>query len=339
MFRLKNILMAMFCTAASVQSSIAQNAISGSSAPEFQTALSLWLNGEDMKALEGLAQAARSDNRAAQILLAGIANRGKLHAHVTGALPRKDRVSLLRIPQGLSGQSWLTAAQADEPLATALLQATRIGEKAPAIAALFVLGEPQQAMLAAQSMLFQGEAAELITVLEGLDETLPDEASVLLAWSVYQNANADSGRYVGSARVGSVLSGDSRFHVYELAWQTPPPKFLIEDEALRDTALRLSGEVAAWTPVRQFCDANCTDTVAPCTVVGASLLGMDGPFPMRSPAESLISNDDYWESARIQADLARSTLDVRSFRDYLGTIDMCFFDQMTPLQAEYGFKR
>ena len=98
--------------------------IPGQNSPAFQVVLQDWLDGKDRTALAQLAELARQDNRAAQIFLARLAEETHLHAHVTGSLPRAERIALLRQPGGLSGKSWLKAAQVDVPLAVALQQAS-----------------------------------------------------------------------------------------------------------------------------------------------------------------------------------------------------------------------
>mmetsp|Transcript_7466 Transcript_7466/g.12643 ORF Transcript_7466/g.12643 Transcript_7466/m.12643 type:complete len:265 (-) Transcript_7466:1149-1943(-) len=261
-----------------------------------------------------------------------------MHVHVTSDLLRKDRIALLRIPKGLSGKSWLTEAQNTEPLAAALLQSGKIDEKAPAIAALIEYREPTAALLAAQSMLFQGEAAELLEVLEGLDEKLPEEASVLLLWALYQSENSDSGRYVGSARVGTLVLGEQSLRKYELAWTAASPRALVEDPDLRANVIRLSDDVRSWTPLRNFCEANCEDSRQSCTAVGASALSAAGPFSLRSPAESLIPNDVYWSSARVEADLVRQIRDIKSWYNWTDftEINSCFFENLQAAQAIHG---
>jgi len=337
LFRLFFCLIALVLTVVHPQPLQAQD-ISGQGQPAFAEALQLWLDGNDLAALESLSSLAKSGNTAAQILLAQISSRGHMHVHVTSDLPRKDRISLLRIPKGLSGKSWLTEAQSIEPLAAALLQSGRIKEKAPAIAALIEYGEPTAALLAAQSMLLHGESAELLEVLEGLDGKLPKEASVLILWALYQSENSDSGRYVGSARVGTLVLGEELLQEYELAWTAVSPRALVEDPDLRANVVRLSDDVRSWTPIKNFCEANCKDSRQSCTAVGASALSAAGPFSLRSPAESLIPNDVYWSSARAEADMVRQIHDVKSWNNWTDftEINSCFFDSVQATQAEHG---
>ena len=261
-----------------------------------------------------------------------------MHEHVTSDLPRRERISLLRIPEGLSGKSWLTKAQIHEPLAAAMLQSSKIGEKAPAIAALIEYGEPTAALLAAQSMLFQGEATELLEVIDGLDGKLPEEASVLIVRALDQSENAGNTRYSGSARTARLDVGEEALLKFELAWTAPSPLALIEDINLRERVVSLSHDVRSWTPIKNFCEANCSQSRNSCIAVGASTLNAAGPFPMRSPAESLISNDVYWSSGRADADLARLIRDVGDWRnsDDFVQLNSCFFENMQTMQAKHG---
>lgn len=323
--------------ATAVPPELSAREIAGQTQPAFTEAVEAWLNGRDLEALKSLSALAKDGNVAAQILLASIASRAQLHSHVTSGLSREDRISLLRIPQGLSGKSWLTEAQKSEPLATALLQSAKIGQKAPAIAALFEYGEPTSALLAAQSMLFQGNATELLEVLEGLDGKLPEEASVLLLWALHQRENSETARYSGSPHIGTSVLSEEAFRKFELAFHPASRQSLIEDPVLRVRVFALSGDVTSWTPIKNFCEANCPLSLRSCTAVAASA-STAGPFFMRSPAESLIPNDVYWSSIRVEADLARQIYDEQSWRhtNEFTQLNPCFFESMQGAQAKHG---
>jgi len=311
--------------------------IAGSDAPEYNKAVSQWLDGEDKAALISLAELARQDNRAAQILLASIAVNGNLHAHVTSKLSRNERIALLRIPEGLSGKSWLTAAEQSEPLATALLQARKIGSKAPAIRTLIEFGEMQTALIAAQSMLYQGEANALIAALQGLENRLPAEAEVILAWARNQSADSTQGSYAGSARIGTLQFADLQYATSELAWEAPSPGQVIDGSDWYQAAIDNAENITSWRPIRNLCEKSCAETVNNCTVTGASLLWQAGPFPMRSPIEALIPNDQYWQSARIEADITRKIPNLNRFENSLdGNMNACFVRTMQKLHEKFG---
>lgn len=316
------------------------SSISGLDVPEFTAAVESWLNGDDLAALEALAALSRGGNPAAQILLDGIAAGGHLHTHVTSQLDHTERVALLRVPGGLFGKSWLTVAENTEPLATALLQINRIGEKAPAIAALIDFGETWEALLAAESMLSQGEATALIGVLQGMDAKLPPEADVILLSALIQSENEDSGRYVGSARIGSSILENDRFEVSEMAWVPPTPRGILENPERLNDVIRLSDQVVSWTPLNRFCDQHCPSSPGTCKAVGASLLSAMGPFAMRSPRMSIITNERYWNSPRVEGDLARNIIDLSRYEeDAFDSVDTCFMDVMSEMQAEHGYRQ
>ncbi|SMO77045.1 hypothetical protein [Ruegeria faecimaris] len=309
--------------------------LQGEDVPEFNEAVQAWLDGDDLVALQNLAGQAQQGNTAAQILLASIASGSKYHSHVTTDMERKERIALLRKPGGLSGKSWLTEAQNSEALALALLQASKIGEKAPAIATLIELGEPQTAIIAAQSMLLNGEAEELVSVLQGLDDKLPEEADVLLAWALFQASQGSDSPYAGSASVPRTLTGNEHFRLSEFAWGHLSPRALVEDGEAREAAIKHSGNIRAWTPVRNFCEDQCPDSISECTATGGSYLTT--PLSPRSPLESVISNEVYWASKRVTGDLARSTWEIIVEADSDAKVpDACFKRSMKELQLVEG---
>ncbi len=309
--------------------------LQGEDAPEFMEAVQAWSDGEDLAALQSLSEQAQQGNAAAQILLASIASRSSFHVHVTSEMDRKERIALLRKPGGLSGKSWLTEAQNSEPLALALLQVAKFENKAPAIAVLVELGEPITAMLAAQSMLHGGEGADLVDVLQGLDHKLPEEASIFLYWALYlQKYSSDGSNHGGSASLAWLNTGDDRFMSSELAWGIFSPRELISDSDVREAATKLSPEIVAWTPIRNFCNNFCADEVPDCTITAAALLS--SPYSPRSPLQSLITNEDYWSSDRIEGDVARSIIDIRDWEfDSEYSYNQCFTSNMRELQRAH----
>ncbi|WP_299082679.1 hypothetical protein [uncultured Ruegeria sp.] len=235
----------LFCLSAAVALAEAHS-LQGEDTAEFKEAIQAWLDGEDLAALQSLSERAQQGNTAAQILQASIASRSSFHAHLTTKMDRNERISLLRMPGGFSGKSWLIAAQETEPLALALLQVTRVREKAPAIAALVEFGEPQTAMIAAQTVLIDGRGKELVTVLQGLDQKLPPEADILLLWALFQAENGlGPPHYGGSPWLAWSLTGEDRFLRSELVWRGLATKKLTEDPEYRQAAIKFSGEIEA----------------------------------------------------------------------------------------------
>ncbi len=315
--------------------------LKGSESPEFAAAVQMWLQGDDLDSLEELSKLARSENRAAQVLLASIANRGILHRHATSGLTREERIALLRIPGGLSGRSWIAEAAKDEPLATALLQLSKSEERAAAIAALFELGEAQTALLAVESMLYRGDGKALID----LYDRLPAEAQPLLHWLLYQAKNSGLNEYVGSALAAIELDAEE-LSLSRLDWIALGPLTIVENRDVARAVTSLNRMVKPWTPVRSFCEERCQDTADACTTVGASLLFGMGAFPLRSPLESAIPNSVYWSSPRMEGDLARATLNAENYRKcsdgickgYFDNINVCFIREMAIVQREHGFR-
>lgn len=308
--------------------------LSGSETPAFSAAVAQWLGGDDLVALGNLAAMSEEGNHAAQILLASIASRAMFHFHVTSDLARADRIALLRMPGGLSGKSWLIAAQDAEPLATALLQVSKIGEKAAPILALLDAGEWQTALLAAQAMLLNGEAAELIEIFETVGLELPEEAYPLVAWAYFQ-ADQGTGKYAGSARMASTLLDAEGVQARELEWTTVSPTDVISQNETFDAVVGLVDQVESWTPIRHFCEQNCPDSATNCSVLGASLLsGLSGPFAMRSPLMSVIPNDTYWSSPRVTGDLARVFPDISQLNvPVFASFDACLIESMKEAQT------
>ncbi len=313
--------------------------LTGSEDPAFAAAVSTWLAGEnDLAALTELARLAREGNTAAQVLLAQIASRSNMHTHVTAGLPRKERIALLRQPGGLSGKSWLTEAEKTEPLAAALLQANQMGEKAPAIAALVARGEISAALLAAHSMVLQGEGARLVAALDGLEDRLPPEAVPLLHGAHLQAAGSGSGRYVGSARVPPPTPSLTETRAAELAWSGPSPRDIIENDGLRAVVMKSYPHVRSWTPVAQFCATHCPGSTPACVAAGVSALWATGAFALRSPLQSVLPDEAYWSSPRISGDLPRLVPDVRKWDAdaEFRAVDACYFDAMATAQDKHG---
>lgn len=103
--------------------------LSGQDDPAFQAAFETWLKGDEAQALPALAALAAADNAAAQVLIGLIDVTPQYNGPWLMALPRADRIALMRVPlgkaggqAGLSGRNWLHEAARTEPLAQAWLQ-------------------------------------------------------------------------------------------------------------------------------------------------------------------------------------------------------------------------
>ncbi|NRB21063.1 MAG: hypothetical protein HRU33_26910 [Rhodobacteraceae bacterium] len=307
--------------------------IPGQDSPAFQTALQDWLDGKDMTALTQLAELARQDNRAAQIFLARVAEETHLHAHVTGSLPRAERMALLRQPGGLSGKSWLKAAQVDVPLAMAILQSKNIRERERAGATLLEYGESTLALRLANTLMQNWQFSEARRILVLMDLSLG--AVKVLMFSV-----------VNKGAMGRPLFGPEEHRVQnhvdpvtgisvaaQLAVFPEPLRVFFEDKRYREFVLTGVMEVPELEPAISWCSAHCGRSVPQC-VLAASFVGQGKYSPFSSPVESLLPNDVYWSSSRIEADIARSAPDLTHYGKYLRKYDACFVETVNAFQAQ-----
>jgi hypothetical protein len=130
--------------------------LAGQQDPAFQAALEAWLSGDEAKALPELAGLAAADNRAAQVLLGLIDVTPQYLGRWLYALPRPERVALMRAPLdgsgGVSGQNWLRAAAANEALAVAWVQLWDGNAKADVMLDFARLGEESATRTAAKRL-------------------------------------------------------------------------------------------------------------------------------------------------------------------------------------------
>lgn len=126
--------------------------LAGQDTLEFQAALDLWLSGDEAQALPALAELVAAENRAAQVLVGLIDVTPQFQGRWLYALPRDQRVALMRAPSGgLSGKNWLREA-GDEALAQAWVQMWD-GNSGPDVMLAFArLGEQSAARTAAKRL-------------------------------------------------------------------------------------------------------------------------------------------------------------------------------------------
>ena len=95
----------------------ASSDLPGRNDPNFAVALDLWLQGNDLDALQQMSELAQDGNTAAQLLLGLIDKSAALSGPDLAGLPRADRIALLRDAGGISGRNWMHAAAANSALA------------------------------------------------------------------------------------------------------------------------------------------------------------------------------------------------------------------------------
>ncbi len=315
--------------------------IIGSSSPNFLKAKQDWLNGEDLSALKQLSLLAHNGNLAAQILLAQIASRGLFHSHVTRDLTRNERIELLRFPKGLSGQTWLINASQKNKLAMALLLVNDENHASTFVVDLVNWGEKHSALIGANKVFSNGQGDKLIQHFADRSVIVPENIRVLNDWySQSSNIGMQSRKVTPITYLHKKVAwGDFEFSTWELEWVAPAPEILLNQLGTRETTILASPKIESWKPMYQFCKQNCTESVKACTTVGMSVLSGLGPNPIRSPLESVISNEQYLASRRVTADLVRSLPNLRRSPDYLDEIDSCLFDKILPLQRQFGYRK
>lgn len=317
----------------------------GADAPEFTEARAAWLDGDDMVALRALKGLAENGNIAAQILLARIAEEPHMHRHVTGDLTRADRIDLLRQPGGLSGTSWINQAALSSELASAMIlakaeftSATRedgsvyAPEADAAIAVLLDHGEHELATEVVFKLydgFFLRHTLDLIERYEdGLDPIiepirLATEQS-LAAMDV--GAEADSDLFELFAEQRQAIAPE-----IQLAGSHLRLVNVAQDEDLQRYVMQHAEKVPSWGPLREMCEISCAPSYSTCLLAGAASMSAGRKFPFASPAQSLISTEAYWTSARIRGDAARRMFEVTQRFEIGASFDQCFADTVTAL--------
>lgn len=275
--------------------------IPGSEAPDYEAAVAAWLAGEDdLAVLTSLSELARAENAAAQMLLARIGELPHLVTHVTGNMPRAERIALLRSPGGLSGRSWMISAAQHVPLAQAFVDSTGQDTRVDSLRILYEAGEVAAATRSLPGLLAYG-TEDLVRAMQDLD-VMPDEARVLIAAAAATELYWASGERIDIANPIS----DRRPPELALIWRPVTPREWQEDPATRELALAHSLNIASLAPLRAFCASECQGELGACMAAGASLLAVSAaPLPFASPSETLIPTETYWDSPRFDADLRR----------------------------------
>ena len=152
------------------------------SAQSFNAGLADWLAGEDLPALQIIANAAAGGDVDARLFLSTVEHMGELHGDAIAVLTREGRIALFRAPSGLSGQSWLDELEGDLP---ALIRDIGTVTTTPeTVSALHAMGERRLAREALRAQakreyfdLVEASLAlvpEMRTVVAGLMPSAPD---------------------------------------------------------------------------------------------------------------------------------------------------------------------
>ncbi len=306
--------------AASVAAPAETVPVPGSDAPAFADAMALWLADEEADGLRALSVLAQAGNRAAQILLGLIDKSPPLQGPALAQMPRSERIALMRAPGGLSGQSWLSVA-ADHPLAANWLALLSV-DAGLAVALRF--SELNEARAAREAVVVL--AAREHTDMRSAPSDLLDPELIYLLWRT-----ADSERreallaQVPADHPQRLMMGENRDPAVLSHWLEQSPAAL---------------------PLAALCDARCPDSRATCLTGAYQALGSHrAVLVLGSPAEALISQEDFLRSPRGQATVLRRMLQSTDARGRGAMIsqmrghDACLADVLDSERSRYHYRR
>lgn len=305
MYRILAGLLAIFLM---VGASSAQS-IPGADAPPFKQAVTLWLADNDRDALPLLSSLAKTGNPAARVLIALIDKTPELQGPWLGALPRAERIALLRQARGISGQSWMKALDGVS-LADAWLTLWDVDATLDTALTFAELGE---ARAARQALVFLA-ARERSGFAKAADDPRYPASMRFLIWQEWAKDPASTVHL--AAELAAAERGD--------------PQRVIMGQGVENSALEswlLRNEVAR--PLASFCNSVCPDSVGTCARAGfAGLTGYRRLVMAGTPAAALIDEDIFSSSPRGRATLLRrvllATSDPARQIASLGEVDACF---------------
>lgn len=278
--------------------------LEGMDDPEFQGVLSLWLSGDEERAIPALAALSRDDHTASQLLLGLIDKTAAIQGPLIASLSRAERVTLLRAKGGISGQNWIHAAARNTVIAQNWVSLWQMNEGVEIARSFKEHNESRAARIALIT-----EANRRGT---GFTPSLMAEA-----WY------PDSMRHLTRSRT---LSPED---VADLHSGNPLRKYAglpLDDADLRDWLLK----TPAALNLRAACDRHCPDTRADCVL--ALYKAFNSYFALLvigSPSENLVPEVDFAQSARGIQSVARHIMVRHTARTrevmlrYLGDVDEC----------------
>ena len=314
--------------------------IPGQDSVGFIQAIDQWLEGDDAEALPALAELAQGGNRAAQVFLGQIEQETYLHAHVTSDLPRRERIDLLRSPGGLSGRSWLTVAAEDVAFAQTLLDPRGSGLRLESTAVFLELEQPREALWGLLR-LRSGDGPDFHEIYPdvaqlALHSSAPDEARWISLRILREMANltqmagtvpwtTERFQEVVDAfnQSVSVPSGQES-HWRFLEFGLPGWDERDDDRPARHGAFLL--QVPSLAPFAQVCSEQCPGQEDICMMVASFVTPEPLYLYAYSPAEWVVSTEDYRAANRFEADmldLVELSPFVAQRRSYREEFDLC----------------
>lgn len=250
--------------------------VAGQGDPAFAAAYDLWLSGDEAAAVPALATLAEAGNGAARLLIGVIDTTPGLQGEWLMALPRADRIGVLRAPGGISGQNWLRLAAGTDPIAAAWLQLWD-GDATPEVILVFArLGETRAARLAGLALAARQK--------HGFDSVAEDPAypAALLALAIRDRQLSASG-----PAVADLPAADPQTEVLDFVVKAPP-------EAL-------AGWIAAnpeGDPLVALCESLCPAEPAALCLPAAlrAVGGYYGLARLGAPVEALTPSPEFSRS-------------------------------------------
>ena len=287
----------------------------GSDDPDFAAALDLWLQGDDLDALQQMTELAHSSNTSAQILLALIDKTSALPGPDLAGLSRADRIALLRDSGGISGRNWMHAAAQNSALAHTWLALWQMEGGAELGRRFAWLSEPRATREA------------LLTVVSRTEAGFP-------AGIRAQDWYPASLGYLTEDRVVTPADLAHLPQNHPLQALVGPPLSVTQT---RDWLA--IDQLAA--PLRFACDSQCSETRDDCiAALYFAVGGYSALLVMGSPVASLISDDDFVKSPRGIGSVARRIMLRHSARTRMTLLrKLADLDQCAASWLEAEFKR
>jgi hypothetical protein len=289
--------------------------IAGEDDARFLEARQLWLEGNDLEALSALAQLAREDITAAQILLSRIARTPHTHEHFTENLTRTERIALFREEVGLSGRDWMERAAETSLLAQAFWQYVDPdvyeGRSLEMLDILSMHGEVRAAIQFAQSLAFETHDTSVIPILYDHLESLGYAAFPALDFAIRSQIRSgaeaiplprsDMTQHEALAFVGHLAAPQGHLATTGVLQFMNGQDYSVPSSSLNAWI----AELPELAPLRTFCEETCPLAISECEISSTRALTLSAafPHPMASPSQALISDVQYWASARFDRDL------------------------------------
>ena len=309
--------------------------------PQFQRAITAWLQDGDAQALPLLSDLAKSGNEDAMILLGVLSRQAGALSPYLRSLSKTQRTALLRAEGGLSGQSWLSKTVDQAAFATAILNSTRADKRN--IALRYLLNNKASA-LAIDPLLATAGDGDLTAIETFVNHknfpqhlrmqmlaNLPNDATSEFAeenWDIGLQALNDEtlqgflfarrlhkdGTFRGlrwQRNVGLILQvgeaatrADDAFDDFGDKYPGKLPAALREQLYQRAGGIIMSDPTLA--PIAQLCQARCPNEPTLCARAVFSVIGgYNGYTRIHTPIERYIPTEAFTQSPRFAAQIKR----------------------------------